>query len=61
MSSNSAPTDFDDNDFVMNGAHVPVEDGTPSMVEDFHTSLTQISSTIENSNNDPRVAPGDLS
>jgi len=60
MSSNSTPTDFDDNDFSMNGAHVPVEDGPPSMVEDSHTSLSATPSTFDNSSNDPRVAPGEM-
>lgn len=60
MSSNSTPTDFDDNDFVMNGAHVPVEDGTASMVEDSHNALPETPRTSDVNRNEPRVAPGEM-
>jgi len=60
MSSNSAPTNFDSDDFSMNGYHVPVGNDHSSVEAggDFESS-TAISAP-HNSNGDPRVVPGEM-
>ena len=60
MSSNSAPTDFDSDDFSMNGYHVPVEYDTPSIEADGEFAPSDVLSTHEDKNGDPRVVPGEM-
>jgi cell division protein FtsZ len=60
MSSNSAPTNFDSDDFSMNGYHVPVgyDHSSVEAGGDFDSSTAV--STPQNSNGDPRVVPGEM-
>lgn len=60
MSSNSAPTNFDSDDFSMNGYHVPVgyDHSSVEAGGDFDSSTAV--SAPQNSNGDPRVVPGEM-
>ncbi len=60
MSSDSTSTDFDNNGFVMNGSHVPVEDGTSSEVMDSQSFLTDTSSTSETNSHNSKIALGEM-
>ena len=60
MSSNSAPTSFDSDDFSMNGSHVPVEYESSSAKANEDDSPSDSPSILSNTSSDPRVVPGEM-
>jgi len=60
MSSNSAPTDFDDNGFEMNGSHLSVQDDASSQVGGSQVTLDRTSSAAEDSSDGPQTASGEM-
>jgi cell division protein FtsZ len=60
MSSNSAPTDFDDNGFEMNGSHLSVQDDASSQVGGSQVTLNRTSSAADDSSDGPQTASGEM-
>jgi len=60
MSSNSTPTNFNSDDFSMNGAHAPIEYEPPSTTTGRYPASSPAVGHPEDSDGDPSVVPGEM-